>query len=338
MFKPWATRRLAPVMLATVVAAGAAVVVSGQAASAAPSLKIDNFTVSPSSLAYTGGTIKLAGTVTGATKCIISSPEKITGLPATSTCPGGSPSVELKIGDDTGNGDRYFTFSLEAEAADGATSTEKIPFYQTPAPPFLTSLKASSTELPASGGVVTISITVERGEVCYFYSDPKVTGTPADPSCTSGTASAKLTFPASTSGNPTSYDIEVIPVGLGGKGNIGSTTIFVKGQTPTLSNFKATPATLPDTGGTVTLSATVTYGFHCAFGFHWSGGADPIDKSVLPKTVHCLSGTVSYQVQVNANATQLPDKLFFEMFVITASAKVTAPNEPLVVLAAHPKT
>lgn len=77
---------------------------------------------------------------------------------------------------------------------------------------------------------------------------------------------------------------------------------------PKVSKFAASPAKLYDSGGIVTLSATVTNAESCLFtSNHLVTG--------LPASVACTSGAVSQTVAVAANTGEKPVKYTFELTV-----------------------
>lgn len=88
--------------------------------------------------------------------------------------------------------------------------------------------------------------------------------------------------------------------------------------TPTVSAFKAIPASLTYAGGRVTLSATVNHARRCTFS---STGA----ISGLPSTVTCTSGSVHKVVTVPANSSDAAVVHTFNL-AVTGTTTVHAPS------------
>jgi alpha-tubulin suppressor-like RCC1 family protein len=67
------------------------------------------------------------------------------------------------------------------------------------AAPAITAFKVSPSPVPAAGGKVTATAKVRAGRKCTFSIKPKVTGFPVTKTCSGGTASVTVKFPANSS-------------------------------------------------------------------------------------------------------------------------------------------
>jgi hypothetical protein len=335
-------RRATPLLLAALAGVGAAVAaVAAPSASAAVlrSAKVSSFTATPDTLSWKGGSVRLSGHTSGASFCTFSSKPAITGLPDTIPCPGGSPGIWIKVGKDLGNGENNWALTLKAVAGDGSSQSVTIEMHQTPQPPVVTNVSLTPSHLPDTGGKATFTVDVSRAQLCVLSSNPNLPGLPENVPCSSGKAVAAVMVPATTTGQTLSYDLNLSVAGLGGSGFPATGTLFVQGQPPQVWGFSASPTTIPDTGGTVTLTANVRYGAVCGFGDNWKGGQkNPIPSSSLPKNVSCFSGKVTYKVTVDPNTTTLRDIINFLLKVTSDGGVVKAVNEPGVVLQGKPSS
>src|SRR5580700_6397798 len=106
----------------------------------------------------------------------------------------------------------------------------------------------------------------------------------------------------------------------GGVGSAQSASAVVASAKPVITNYDANPATLPYTGGSVTLSATVSGASSCTFSTAGRG------ISGLPTTVACTSGSASAIVVVAANTATRSKALNVKLTAIgtdTESSGVT---------------
>ena len=194
-------------------------------------------------------------------------------------------------------------------------------------PPKVTSFSATPTTLPQAGGSVTLSASVTGTTNCVFSSSPAVSGLPKTVSCTGGSASDSVTVPANTGSKAKTYTFNLSAVG---SKTVKATPVKVTvagPPAPSVTSFTASPPTLPQTGGSVTLSASVTGVSTCAF------SSTPA-LSGLPKTVTCSSGSASTVVAVTANATLTTETYTFHLTAKAKKASVTA--TPAIVTVAGP--
>ena len=192
--------------------------------------------------------------------------------------------------------------------------------------PTIKSFKASPSSLASAGGSVTLSATVTGGTTCALSSTTTVPGLP--PTVTCGTISVPLTLPANTTTKAVSYKFTLSATAT--KTAKATTTVKVAALVPpSVVSFSATPTSLPQTGGSATLSASVTGATSCAF------SVSPTVTG-LPDTVPCTSGTATVPVTLPANTTTKAAKYTFALSAIGATTvKATSVN---VTVAAKAKT
>lgn len=314
-----------------------AVLVAGvQAATPVP--KIYSFSADPTELSWRGGTLVLHSHTANTTNCTFSSNYTIAGLPVTESCSGGHPGHNLDIARNTGSTVKYLKFTLKAYGAKGTTpATGTITVPETPEQAAITSFTASTTQLPATGGNVTLTGKMVRAVACVLSVSPKVTGLPEGFNCTSGTVTKTVTLPASTSGTEPEYVFNLSASGTGTGTANAQVTVVVTAQKPKVLSFTASPATLPASGGTVTLTVKVADALGCNFGDTWTNGNPNGDNPVsnLPASISCTSGTFTFKATVVATAVKVADTITFApMTVDSEAAVVTATQKPTVVQAA----
>ncbi len=191
-----------------------------------------------------------------------------------------------------------------------------------PVPPTVTGFVATPESLSDAGGPVTLAAQVTNATSCVFSSTESVPGLPVTIPCTSGPVSTSVTLPGDTSFKAAKYTFELA---VTGSKTVNAKVKFIVAGTPlpTVSSFVATPASLSDDGGTVTLSAQVTTAVSCVF------SSTPA-LAGLPATVPCSSGPVSKSVAVPSNAST---KTATYKFTLSAVGSKTAKATPVTVTA-----
>ncbi len=185
-----------------------------------------------------------------------------------------------------------------------------------PVPPTVTGFVATPDSLGDTGGAVTLSAQVTNATSCMFTSAESVPGLPVTVPCTSGPVSTSVTLPGDTSFKAAKYTFELA---VTGSKTVNAKVKFMVAGTPppAVSSFAATPASVSDSGGTVTLSAQVTTAVSCVF------SSTPA-LAGLPATVPCTSGPVSTRVTVPSNAsTKTATYKFAASVVGSKTAKAT---------------
>jgi len=172
-----------------------------------------------------------------------------------------------------------------------------------PPRPVIKSLRASKTALGDSGGKTTLAGTVRYASRCEFSSSPKVHGLPAKVRCGSGRAVQTVRLPANTGTATVTYRFTLTATGKGGTSKPGHVTVRVR-PAPPAAMLSAAPDGLIKTGGTATLTATVSRSATCEL------SAAPTVAG-LPASLPCAAGSRPVSV---ARAVALP--------ALTASAAV----------------
>jgi hypothetical protein len=322
-------------LVAAVGVSAASIAVASAAPRATPT--ISSFTATPDQLQAKGGSVFLAAEETNASTCTFSSNTAIKDLPETIPCPHGHPSITVTVPANTTNNVEDISFTMKANGSGGAYAEATLFVHVEPPPAAITSFTASTTHLPKGGGPVTLSGKVVRGNECVITSDPALKGQlPYSASCTSGTVSKTVTLPATTSGTQVEYVFELEAQGLGGSPASEQVDVYVAAQDATVTDFTASPTTLPAAGGTVTLTAKVTDAVGCNYGDSWKGG-DPKGTnpaSNLPASIKCTSGTVTFKVTVIADKSKLGETITFLMTANSQAGVTDATQEPVVTQAA----
>ena len=239
---------------------------------------VTNAAIAPPTLSAAGGTITVTATVTDPNNRVI------TGVTAAITSAGGTVTIGLtagaggvytgtyQVGADTGSAPITFTATVTATNDLGLSTTVPAAGQTVQSndstPPSVTNASISPPTLTALGGTITVTATVN---------DPggrAITGVTAAISNGAGTVNITLSnggsgssytgtyqAPANTGQAPITYTATVTATN-----DLGlSTTIPAAGQTvegvaqpPQITGASITPANVPATGGTITVSATVT--------------------------------------------------------------------------------
>ncbi len=191
------------------------------------------------------------------------------------------------------------------------------------AAPTITGFSASPSSLASGGGSVTLSASVSGATSCVLSSSPSISGLVSQVACASGSVSVAVTVPADTTSTAKSYTFTL--AATGSKTTKATATVAVAAQpAPVVSSFTASVATLPQTGGSVVLSATVTEATSCVF------SSTPAVTG-LPSTVSCTSGSASVSVTVPANTTTATKTY---TFALSAKGSTTVKASPVTVTVA----
>jgi hypothetical protein len=136
-----------------------------------------------------------------------------------------------------------------------------------------------------------------------------------------------VTVPANGGSKAKTYKFDLSAVGSK-KVKAKPVSVKVAGPpTPAISSFIVTPSTLPQAGGSVTLSASVTGLSTCTF-----SSTPPLAE--LPKTLPCTSGSASTTVTIPANSGSTAKTYKFHLIAKDKKASVTA--TPVTVTVAGP--
>jgi hypothetical protein len=324
-------RHLSVAIFAAVIGVSAAGV-AGATAATGPT--ITNYKANPKQLSAAGGSVRLEADTTDTVNCEFSSSPAIKGLPTTIVCPNGHPGITVSIPANTTSKVITYFVTLKAIASNGATESQTIGVPEEPTPAKITSFTASTSKLPDTGGKLTLTGKVTQATICVISVKPSVSGLPASVPCSSGTLTKTVTVPASTSGLEVEYVFVLTVTGLGGGSVSASTDVFVAAQPPTISNFTASPSTVPAAGGTVTLSFTVNDAVDCNFGDAWTGPkgrGNPVSNVPNAKPASCTSGTFTYKATVTADTSKkIGETISFTLQVNSQSVLVTDKTMPVV--------
>jgi hypothetical protein len=162
--------------------------------------------------------------------------------------------------------------------------------------PTVSTLSASPTSLTSVGGFTTLSATVKYGSKCVFSVSPNVSGVSKTITCGTGKVSYKVKLPKNQTTTPKSYKFMLKVTNSKGYVNAKPVTVKVEGIVPTIKSFISTQNLLLNSGGSVTLSGTVTNESSCSI-------------SVTPAisgfggSVTCASGSFSIPATLPANTT-----------------------------------
>ncbi len=295
---------------------------------------ISEFTATPSQLDYRGGKVELVARTRRASRCEVTSTLNTPGVPSRISCRGGRISITVKVPGDATARVRSIPFRLKASAGHGTYAERTLYVHVLPRPPAVASFSSSPTSLPPSGGTVTLTGRVRRALRCVISASPEIAGLPVSLPCADGKVAKVVVLPAVSGGQGRATYFALSVAGLGGSASSAEAVVYVRGHTPTATSFTATPSNLPATGGSVTLSISVTNASQCGFGYSWSGPSDPIAKGAFPANILCSSGTYTYKVAFAPDLGSLPVEVSFQATVISDGGDISPSVQPTVVEAA----
>ena len=171
---------------------------------------------------------------------------------------------------------------LAAALALLASSVPALAAAAHPPRPVVRSLRASRTALSDSGGKVTLNGTVRYASRCEFSSKPTVRGLPGKVGCSSGRATKTVRLPVNSGTTAVAYRFELTATGNGGTSKAHYVTVRVLPPPPT-ATLSASPDGLIKTGGTATVTATVSHTANCEL------SVAPAVTG-LPVSVPCVAG------------------------------------------------
>lgn len=175
--------------------------------------------------------------------------------------------------------------------------------------PSITGFSASSTNLTGAGGSIDLTATVANATTCKLTVSPTFAGLPVTTSCSGGTFLATVAVPANSTLLAKSYSFKLTASRVGATSAINTVVVDVAATpAPTIQSFDASPPTLPNTGGTVDLTAAVTDATTCKF------TATPTVTG-LPVTQQCAGGTATTSVTLPANPALTPKVYKFTLTV-----------------------
>ena len=315
---PWASVVGAIMALGTVLTAGV-----GPAQAVTPKPVISDYSGSPSTLPYTGGSVMLSADVTGASLCTFSTTAKsVSGLPITVTCSGGSASAIIAVAGNSTPKPGRVSIRLTALGSEAESSaTTSVTVEPAPPKPKISNFVPNPGTVVYTGGSVTVSADVTNASLCTFSTDSTlVFGLPTTVACDTGTAATTLAVTANATVKSMRIPIELSAAGPQKSSTSSRSIILAGAPKPDISSYKASPSPVSWTGGPATLSGVVAHATTCTFS---AVGAAKRAVSGLPVTVPCSSGTASANVSVAENPAKHPKTYTVALSATGSGATVT---------------
>ena len=283
--------------LGAVVASLVAVVVGGaglpmQASATGPVVPvISNFAPSSASLLTAGGSITLTATLAAPARCSLKVSPAIAGLGSSPSCTGASLSEAVVVPANATASPIAYTFTLTSRnSAGSASATTTVTVAQVPTPA-ISNFVPSSTTVPNTGGSITLTATLAAAASCSLKASPAISGLDGQPDCSHGTLSLGVVILPNTTTSPINYSFKLRSVNDAGKGKASTTVTIEPSIPPTITGFAPSSATLHNTGGSITLSATLAAPATCSL------KASPA-ISGLDAQPDCSHGTLSLGVVI----------------------------------------
>ena len=207
-------------------------------------------------------------------------------------------------------------------------------------PATVLSVSATPNVLPAGGGVVAVTGTLQNATSCrlevrssqsfpVIYSD-----SPRD--CSGGIFNAHITIGANPSPTRRAVSFELVASNKSSSFTAGF-NVVMGAQTPaSILSVSSAPSTLASGGGQVTVTGTVQHASTCRLEL-LSSQSFPVIYSDSPKS--CTSGTFSAQVTIGANPSPVSRTVSFDLVARNATSSLTsafqltlAPKSPQVLV------
>jgi hypothetical protein len=180
------------------------------------------------------------------------------------------------------------TTGLVAGATATATAQTTV---ASAAKPAITALKLSHSSIAVAGGKVTLTAAVHHAKTCKLTVKPKLSGLPKAVSCKNGKVKTTLAIPKNKGAKRT---FAFTLTATSGKKKISKKVDLKQAAAkvapkPTVAAITTSASSIPATGGTATLTTSVSRATSCAF-------ASTPALPGLPATQNCTSGVVSKTV------------------------------------------
>ena len=309
--------------LGAVVASLVAVVVGGaglpmQASATGPVVPvISNFAPSSASLLTAGGSITLTATLAAPARCSLKVSPAIAGLGSSPSCTGASLSEAVVVPANATASPIAYTFTLTSRnSAGSASATTTVTVAQVPTPA-ISNFVPSSTTVPNTGGSITLTATLAAAASCSLKASPAISGLDGQPDCSHGTLSLGVVILPNTTTSPINYSFKLRSENDAGKGKASTTVTIEPSIPPTITGFAPSSATLHNTGGSITLSATLAAPATCSL------KASPA-ISGLDAQPDCSHGTLSLGVVIPPNTTTSPITYTFKLKAANVAGKKKA--------------
>lgn len=161
--------------------------------------------------------------------------------------------------------------------------------------PVIRSFSAKPSFLTARGGTVNLLGHLARTSVCVISSTPPLAGLPKRQSCSGGTERLRVQVLANASSSLRRIVFHLKAINKT-KSSLRNSLVRERAAPPTAGALVADPSSLASTGGTVTLSDTISRASSCEF------SSSP-GLTGLPKSEACRSGAVSLTLSIPAGAS-----------------------------------
>lgn len=309
------SRRVAALTLCSALA-GIGLASRAGAATSRPSVR--SFTALPSALPPSGGTVSLTASVEHASRCVFSSSAAVDGLPQEVGCANGSASAQAAVPANTAPSEKKISFHLEAIDGTRRSGSSRV-VVEKPAPPGAGPLVASPSTVPATGGSVTLSDTVSGATRCVFSGGPDLSDLPVSKACSTGAVSATISIPAGTTAGFSRYNFSLTVSGPGGSIHRATSVGQTAPAPPTAGTVDASPSSLPNGGGAVSLSASVSGADSCTY------SASPA-LAGFPVEVACSSGSAAASANIPANSSTSPVSYTFSLVASGAGGTTASPS------------
>jgi len=196
----------------------------------------------------------------------------------------------------------------------GTSATKPVPA------PVVLSFTATKANIPNTGGSFTLKARLKYAQSCVIAVTPALNGFPKTFSCSSDKVSKLVSLKENVALTAIAYSFSLDVTNK--TASTSATNIAVTeaaGVLPVVASFKASEATLPNTGGTFALKAKLRSALSCKI------TVSPALKS-FPRKLPCSSGSLSQDVTLADNPGENPIAYTFSMSVVNKSGSVSAAN------------
>jgi hypothetical protein len=287
---------------------------AGAAVAAGRHPTIRSFRASVSALPSAGGSVRLTAAVKSASTCTFSVSPAVHGLPVTASCRRGSASRTVHVPASTAAAQRTYTFKLTVHGP-GGTVRKAVHVVVREPRPAVSATVAAPADLPAAGGVTTVTAMVSRSATCTVSAAPAVAGLPVARPCTAGATPRQFSLPVAlpplAGATAQKYSLTLTVAGPG-----GTTTTSATGTVWPSMTFSA-PVTVDAPAGWIgtvsCVSATFCMGIDLASGAaeRWNGAtwsapvrleSGPYLDNGYDISISCVSAAFCLAVDASGNA------------------------------------
>jgi hypothetical protein len=228
--------------------------VNGVSAVVSAKPTVSNFVVVPTTIKYTGGSIKLSATVKNATRCIFRVTPAVSGFNKNIPCRNGrvvyKPSTNLPKNVSALNIVYTFKLIVTGGKHEGTVlAPPKTVTVVAAARPTIKSFTTSSGGLSNAGGTVSLTGQVVNGITCAMSVSPAIVGFGGNTTCNTGSITAYVSLPANSSSSQISYIFTLVVNGEVSSASKALTVIVYSTSTVPTTTTTTTTTTLPPTVG-----------------------------------------------------------------------------------------